>query len=153
MASKKKRPSNCKVQDDQELAIILSHAATFGTGASAKEFGLNRKTIQRYQKDIREGKRPELAALVAAETEKSKARSRDKMQKAIDVLLDRAIQLAPSAQLGEVVNAIEKIGDLAGSWKVMGVKPDSEGEAPSGNAVVGGQDAGGAKHGLRVVGK
>jgi hypothetical protein len=143
MATKRKRPSNCKVRDDDQLAIILSHAATFGTGAAAREFGLNRKTIQRYQADLREGKRPELAALVASETSKAKERSRSKIHRALDALLDRVIFLAPSAKLPEAILGVEKVGDLATTRQVLGVTGDSEGEAAPGPQGLGGRTADG----------
>ena len=90
-AAKKRKgpPNNKRVQDLQEIAIILSHAATFGTGAAAKQFGLNRKTIQRYQSEARGGANPELARLVATETRRARDRSRSKLQSAMDALLDR----------------------------------------------------------------
>lgn len=123
--------------DDDEVAVMLSHAATFGVTAAAKEYGVNRRTIQRYQAEVRDGKNPKLSQLIAEQVSQQKKRNGDKMQRAIDVLLDRTIELAPKADMGQVVNALEKIGDLAGSWKVMGVQPHREGEEAAGDAGLG----------------
>jgi DNA-binding phage protein len=136
--------------DNTEKAIILSHAATFGVAAAAKQFGVNRKTIQRYRVELDSGTNPELSKLVAAEKEQSAKRNRSKMQRALDVLLDRVIDTAPTATITEATGSIEKIGELYGSWKVMGVKPDSEGEEAPSNEGLGGSGKG--KPGLRAVG-
>lgn len=135
--------------DNAEKAIILSHAATFGVTAAAAQFGINRKTVQRYKAELDSGGNPELSRLVAEEAEKATKRNRSKMQKAIDVLLDRVIETAPRASITEATGSLEKIGDLFGSWKVMGVKPDSEGEEAPGNAGLGDSTTG--KPGLRAV--
>lgn len=129
--------------DDADKAIILSHAATFGVGAAAKQFGVNRKTIQRYRAELASGKNPELSKLVAKETELSRERSRSKIQLALDALLDRAIQLAPTADLPDVILGIEKVGDLATTRKVLGVEGDSEGQEAPGDEGLGGPTAGG----------
>jgi hypothetical protein len=148
---KRPPPKNKKIQDDQDIAIILSHAATFGTGKAAKEFGLNRKTIQRYQSDVRTGKNPELAKLVATETERSRARSRSKINRALDAMLDRVIELAPSATLPEAILGAEKIGDLATARKVMGVvEGDSEGETAPGPQGLGRETASGESKELAI---
>lgn len=118
--------------DDADKAIILSHAATFGVSAAAKQFSVNRKTIQRYKAELDSGSNPGLSKLVAKERELARDRSRSKIQLALDALLDRAIQLAPTADLPDVIIGIEKVGDLATTRKVLGVESDSEGsEAPS----------------------
>lgn len=124
--------------DYAEIAIQLSHAATFGVTAAAKHFGVNRKTIQRHQTLAKSGRCPELSQLVAAERERSVKRNRDKMQQALDVLLDRSIELAPTADLGQTVNAIEKIGTLFSSMKVMRVEFDESGKDATGDEGLGG---------------
>jgi hypothetical protein len=128
--------------DNKELAIVLSHAAAFGPSSAAREFGVNRKTIQRYQAELKSGNNPELSRLVAEEAEQRRVRSRDKMQRAMDVLLDRIIDQAPTATLTEASVSLEKVGDLYGSFKVLGVKPDSEGEEAASDAGLGGKDDG-----------
>jgi hypothetical protein len=100
------------IGDPQERAILLSHAATFGVSAAAKEFGLNRKTIQRYQAELNSGSDPELSRLVAAESDKARERNRSKLHRALDAFLDRALALAPSADLPKVLDGITRIGDL-----------------------------------------
>jgi hypothetical protein len=142
MAAKKKLKSagvsgHRSPLDYAEIAIELSHAATFGVAAAAKQFGVNRKTIQRHQALVNSGKCPELSRLVATERERSVKRNRDKMQQALDVLLDRSIELAPTADLGQTVNAIEKIGTLFSSMKVMRVEFDGAGQDASGHAGLG----------------
>jgi hypothetical protein len=98
--------------DEQELAVIMSHAATFGVTATAKEFGLNRRTIQRYQADVRDGKSATLSHLIAVEAEKATERNRSKLRRALDAFLDRALALAPTADLPKVLDGITRIGDL-----------------------------------------
>jgi hypothetical protein len=130
---------------DAEKAMILSHAATCGVLTAAKAYGLNRKSVQRYKRELDSGSNPELSRLVAIEASKASDRNRSKMQRAIDVLLDRVIETAPNATITEATGSLEKIGDLFGSWKVMGVKPDSEGEEASSHAGLGGRAKGGAE--------
>jgi hypothetical protein len=126
-------------RDDTEIAIMLSHAATFGVSATAKQFGVNRRTIQRYQAMEKSGVNPELSQLVATEKRRAQKRCRDKMQRAMDILLDRIIETGPKATITEATISLEKIGDLFGSWKVMGVKPDSQSEEASGDEGLGGE--------------
>lgn len=147
MAAKKKAKSagvngHKTPLDYAEIAIELSHAATFGVTAAAKQFGVNRKTIQRHQALANSGKCPDLSRLVATERERSVKRNRDKMQQALDVLLDRSIELAPTADLGQTVNAIEKIGTLFSSMKVMRVEFDGAGQDAPSHAGLGGDPEG-----------
>jgi len=100
------------LRDEQEIATILSHAATFGVTATAKEFKLNRRTIQRYQAMVRDGKSATLSQLIAVESDKAKERNRSKLHRALDAFLDRALALAPSADLPKVLDGITRIGDL-----------------------------------------
>ncbi len=113
MAKRKKpagrRPSKI---DNNEMAIILSHAATFGVSATAKEFKLSRRTIQRYQAQVNAGNKPELSQLIAAESDRAKERNRSKLHKTLDAFLDRALALAPNADLPKVLDGITRIGDL-----------------------------------------
>ena len=128
--------------DNADKAIILSYAATFGVKAAAAQFSVDRKTIQRYRAELASGKNPELSRLVAKETELARERSRSKIQLALDALLDRAIQLAPTADLPDVIMGLEKVGDLATTRKVLGVEGDTEGQEAPGNESLGRPRAG-----------
>jgi hypothetical protein len=144
VAAKKRPPKSRKaISDNAEMAVILSHAATFGVTAAAKQFGLNRRTIQRYQAEVKAGNNPELSRLIASEKERAHQRNRDKMNRALDALLDRVIELAPTAELTQAIAGVEKIGELSSAMKVMGVKPDLEGEEAPGNEGLGGRVPGG----------
>jgi hypothetical protein len=146
MATKRRprRPEKTRkvISDETEMAVILSHAATFGVTAAAREYGLNRRTIQRYQAEVRSGKCPDLARKIAEEKERATQRNRDKMHRALDALLDRVIELAPKADLMQAVTGVEKIGELSSAMVVMGVrKPsvesDGQGKEAPGNAGLG----------------
>jgi hypothetical protein len=136
MAKPRKKPTGRRTSklDDNEVAVILSHAATFGVTAAAKEFCLSRRTIQRYQADIRAGKNQQLARLVAAESDRAKERNRSKLHRALDAFLDRALELAPTAELPKVLDGIKTMGDLVTKRDVFlgDAEPDGRdsGDAP-----------------------
>lgn len=139
MTAKKKRPrsNNSGVADDYRKAQILSHAATLGTVAAAKEFGVNRKTIQRYRAELASGKNPELSRLVRIERETTAERSRSKIQKALDAMLDRTIELAPTMTAEEAIHGVDKVGNLATARQVMNLDTDRDNgkRVPAGSPV------------------
>jgi hypothetical protein len=120
MAKRKTKPKpKAGVADNFRKASILSHAATLGTTSAAAEFGVDRKTVQRYKAELDSGKNPELSQLVAREREITADRSRSKIQKALDVLLDRTIELAPNMTADEAIHGVDKVGNLATARQVM----------------------------------
>lgn len=144
MAKRKARKGGTGVADNYRKASILSHAATLGTIAAAKEFGIDRKTVQRYKAEMDSGKNPELSQLVAKEREIAADRCRSKIQKALDVLLDRTIELAPSMTAEEAIHGVDKVGNLATARQVMnldkldkdlGKDGDNGGRVPDGSQV------------------
>jgi hypothetical protein len=149
MAGKRKRPRshNSGAADNFRKAQILSHAATLGTRAAAKEFGVDRKTVQRYKSEMDSGKNPELSQLVAREREITADRSRTKIQKALDVLLDRTIELAPTMTAEEAIHGVDKVGNLATARQVMNLDTNKVGDGkrvPNGSPVPGNEDLGGS---------
>lgn len=146
-----RRPSK---MDEQELAVILTHAATFGVTAAAKEFGLSRRTIQRYQADVREGKNTTLSQLIASESDRATERNRSKLHRTLDAFLDRALVLAPDADLPRVLDGISRIGDLVtkrdvflGDGELDGRdRGDAPDEGPGGTAPQGTRPAPPAVH-------
>lgn len=148
MTAKRKvrRPpkSRRSISDETELALMLSHAATFGVTSAAREYKLNRRTVQRYQAEVRSGKCPELARKITEEKGRASQRNRDKMHLALDALLDRVIELAPKADLMQAVTGVEKIGELSSAMVVMGVRKlnvesDGQGKEAPGDAGLGGR--------------
>lgn len=142
MARKKPTGRRPNTLDKAELAIILSHAATFGTAAAAKQFKLNERTIQRHQKAVREGKDAKLSEMIATEADRAARRNRSKLQLALDTLLDRTIEMAPTAKFNELVNAVEKIGDLVTQRKVLLGEGDTEGPGAAEAQGLGGRTEG-----------
>jgi hypothetical protein len=130
MATKRNRPGKKAMPDDAERAIILSHAATFGVGSAAKEFKVSRRTIERYRADIRAGNNPKLAALVATESERAKERNRSKLHRALDAFLDRAIELAPKADVSKTLEGVTRIGDLVTKRQVFFGDDELDGRDP-----------------------
>lgn len=112
--------------DEAELAIILSHAATFGANATSKQFSVSVRTIQRWQKRIKDGQIPEVAERVATEHKAAVSRSRDKLHLCLDKLLDRVMELTPEASLSEAIEATDKIGGLMVTRQAFGGTDDAE---------------------------
>ena len=142
--SRRKRPQGRKPNtlDKAELAIILSHAATFGTVSAAKTFKLAERTIQRHQKAVREGKDPKLAEMIATEATRAAQRNRSKLQLALDVLLDRLMALAPTADLKVVLSGVETVGDLVTQRQVLIGEGNSESPGAPAPEGVGGRAEG-----------
>jgi hypothetical protein len=152
MADKPKRKRKRqppKGVDEAELAIILSHAATFGANATSKQFGVSVRTIQRYQARIKAGECPGVAERVAAEHKAAVSRSRDKLHLCLDKLLDRIMELAPTATMEQSIDASDRIGGLIVTRQAYGTPddagtgdvPDSQPKAPedAGSRIQGGK--------------
>jgi len=149
--TRKKRSPNKSSIDDAELAIILSHAETFGAGETAKQFGLSRRTVCRYQAKLKSGKCPEVAQKVATERQAAVTRSRDKLHLCLDKLLDRVMQLAPDASMTEAIEATDKIGGLMVTRQAFGGTDDAESGSGADSPNTEAQNSGGAIEGGKVI--
>jgi hypothetical protein len=152
-AKKRKRvpAKNKTAVDEAELAIILSHAATFGAKATSKQFGLSVRTIQRHQARLTKGEAPNLAARVAVEHKAAVERSRDKLHLCLDKLLDRVMELAPNATMGQAIEATDKIGGLMVTRQAFGGTNDAQPGVGANSADKPTQDPSGTGEGGRVI--
>lgn len=104
-----------KSVDTAEAATILAFGELHTDEEAAKKFGVSKRTIERWRAAAREGKRPELAALVA----ENKRVALDKHSELLDEFFADALEagrakLKASSEntLRSIVGAIKIAGEL-----------------------------------------
>ncbi|MEN6535488.1 MAG: hypothetical protein ABFD89_17625 [Bryobacteraceae bacterium] len=151
MASRRKASGQRKsLSDPAQIAAMLSHSATFGVAAAAKQFQVNRRTIQRHQKDVNEGKRPDVSQLIATQRKRATERCQDLLADTLEKTLKRLGELVPEAGIRDVVGAAKILGELKITRDTLGNNEqpgadttDPGDETPKGTARpgAGGQEA------------
>jgi transposase len=114
-----------------EMAAIIAYADLHKDADAAKRFRVAAKTIQRYRKDIREGRAPELAELVAQAKAKAAAKHGDLLDEALELALKRITKLLPKASMKEALEAVQVLGDLKIQRDVFGNEGSKAGSARS----------------------
>jgi len=144
-----KRPP--KALDVGELAVILAHADRHGDKATQKQFGISRRTLQRYREAIRAGRAPELAQLVTDQKKAALQRCSDLLSETYEMALKQLQTTLPSATVREAVGAVKILGELRLTSKGLGLddkQPGDSGEGESPQAD-GGRDPGAPAAGPR----
>lgn len=128
----RKRPR--KAIDQTELATILSFAELHGDKRAAAEFGVSQRTLQRHRVAIREGRAPQLAALVAQRKSQSLERCADLLTDTYEAALRRLKDVLPEAKVSEVISATQMLGELhIGRKALLGSdegRPQADPEGP-----------------------
>lgn len=136
-----KRPP--KKLDPAELATILAYAGTHTDKAAAEKFGLSTRTILRHKEAIRDGKAPELAALVAQQKQVAYERCADLLTETYELSLRRLQELLPTATGQLALDSAKVLGELRITRGFFG---ESESDpARSRVAAAAGADGGGAE--------
>ena len=109
-----KRGRKPKVIDHGEIASILAYASLNDDKAAAAEFKVSARTIQRWRADLRAGKSPEVAKLVAKQRELALGRNGDLLVETFDKALQALQKKLDSDALPgkELIEACKMLGEL-----------------------------------------
>lgn len=94
------------------MAAILAFADLNSDPEAAKRFNCGTKTIRERRKAAATGKEPDLAALVQAEKDRAAQKHGDAVDAALEAMLKRLLELAPTASIGDAITAAEALGGL-----------------------------------------
>jgi hypothetical protein len=150
MAARRRRPP--KAIAPEELATILAYAELHSDKDACERFGVSARTLQRHRAELRSGKHPALAALVAEKKQLAVERCEDRLeqvyQAALDALQKRIADDGLETRMSgrELVGAIHILGNQLVTRKALTgdddqpVGDDREG-SPAQAAGAGGQAA------------
>jgi hypothetical protein len=111
---------------DEELAAILAHASLHDAKSASERFHVSLRSIQRWKAELRAGKLPGVASLVAEQKQKALERSTDLLTETFDMSL-RALQTKLPEMTGrQIVGACKILGELRQGRDFL-TEPDVDG--------------------------
>jgi hypothetical protein len=112
VTDKPRRGQQGRKFSDAELAAILAFAKLNGNEKAARRFKLALRSIERHWSRVRNGRAPELAALVEQHASEAARKSADLLAETLEKTLRRIQKLLPDASITECTKVAETLGDL-----------------------------------------
>lgn len=112
MTDKPRRGQQGRKLSNIELATILAFAKLNGNDKASKRFKLALRSIERHWSRVRNGRAPELAALVEEAASETVRKQADLLSETLEKTLKRIQKLLPSASITECTKVAETLGDL-----------------------------------------
>jgi len=138
--STRQRPR--KAVDPAELAAILTFAELHGDKAASEQFGVSCRTLQRYRAELRAGRHPALAALVAQKKTDTAQRFEDQLtgvyERGLEALRRRIDDTGQDTRMKDrdLIGAVHILGNQLVTRRALTgddepTRDDSAGAAPA----------------------
>jgi hypothetical protein len=101
-----------KALEPDEMAEILAYAQLQGLKSAGERYGISERTIGRWRKDLKEGRRPELSKLVDLQRAEAATLRKDRIGETLDLMLVELQSRRTSMTPSELIDAVEKVGEL-----------------------------------------